>query len=428
MTTSRDLRQQKAKLLVEARRFWEEAEASAKKDNREVRAEDNSQYDEIFAQITALDERIAKLEKLEEIEQQATDAVAVASRSRVSQPIEIATANANAPSDYRSTPEYAKFFNSYLRASSNSEMNQALRLAPELRDLSATDNKGGFHLNVQLSKMFVTAVNDFTFVRNICSVEKMLPGAKSLGVVSETTQLADADWTSEVGTSSDDTAPILARKDMTPTLVAKLVKVSRRIVNAHSNIESYILSRMAYKFAVTIEKGFLVGDGTTNSQPLGVFAASASGVPTSRDVSTDNSTTAFSFDGIMNAQYNLKEGYLRDPSCRWIFHRDAFRNLAKLKTDEGQYLWSNSTVAGAPPTLGGIPVLMSEYAPNTFTTGLYAGIIGAFKYYMCVESSDLEIQNLVELYAANHQVGYIGRQELQGAPVLGEAFSRVKLS
>ena len=64
--------------------------------------------------------------------------------------------------------------------------------------------------------------------------------------------------------------------------------------------------------------------------------------------------------------------------------------------------------------------------PNTFTDGLYGGMIADFKNYWIAESLSLEIQRLVELYAETNQVGFIGRQELDGMPVLAEAFVRIK--
>ena len=40
----------------------------------------------------------------------------------------------------------------------------------------------------------------------------------------------------------------------------------------------------------------------------------------------------------------------------------------------------------------------------------------------------MELQRLDELYAATNQVGFIGRMELDGMPVLAEAFTRVTLA
>ena len=71
---------------------------------------------------------------------------------------------------------------------------------------------------------------------------------------------------------------------------------------------------------------------------------------------------------------------------------------------------------------------MSEFAPNTFTNGLYVGLYGDLKYYWICDSLNMEIQVLAELYARTNQIDYISRIETDGAPVLSEAFARVTLA
>ena len=91
-------------------------------------------------------------------------------------------------------------------------------------------------------------------------------------------------------------------------------------------------------------------------------------------------------------------------------------------------MWQGSIVGGAPDRLLGFPALISEYAPNTFTTGLYVGILGAFQNYWIAEALGVQIQRLDELYAETNQVGFIMRSEIDGMPVLEEAFARVTLA
>ena len=55
-------------------------------------------------------------------------------------------------------------------------------------------------------------------------------------------------------------------------------------------------------------------------------------------------------------------------------------------------------------------------------------VIGDMSFYHIVDSMDLEVQRLDELYAATNQTGFIGRMETDGMPVLAEAFARMKLS
>ncbi len=102
--------------------------------------------------------------------------------------------------------------------------------------------------------------------------------------------------------------------------------------------------------------------------------------------------------------------------------------IAKLKDGNGDYLWAESVRVGEPDMLLGLPAFDSEFAPNTFTTGLYVGLLGDFNHYWVADAMDLEIQRLEELYAATNQVGFIARFKTDAAPVLEEAFVRVKLA
>lgn len=181
--------------------------------------------------------------------------------------------------------------------------------------------------------------------------------------------------------------------------------------------------RLAYKFAIPQEKAFMTGDGA--NKPLGLFTASNNGISTGRDVATGNTSTSITFAGLNAAKYALKAAYRG--RAEWLFHRDGVKQIAGLVDSEGQYLWQPAKSMGEPDMLLGLPVLESEYAPNTFTTGQYVGILGDFSYYWIADSMDLQIQVLKELYAEADQTGFIGRLETDGMPALGEAFSRVKL-
>jgi HK97 family phage major capsid protein len=184
------------------------------------------------------------------------------------------------------------------------------------------------------------------------------------------------------------------------------------------------MSRLGYKFGVSQEKAFMTGNGS--HQPLGIFTASAHGISTGRDVSTGNTSSAFTVDGLIEAKYSLKSQY--HGKAEWIFHRDAVKMLAKLKDTTNQYLWQPAIIQGSPDLLLGRPVTMSEYCPNTFTTGLYVGIFGDFSNYWIADALNVQMQRLVELYAETNQTGFIGRLESDGMPVLEEAFARVKLA
>ena len=135
--------------------------------------------------------------------------------------------------------------------------------------------------------------------------------------------------------------------------------------------------------------------------------------------------TAITFDGLTEAKYAVKSQYRRQ--AKWLFHRDAVKQLAKIKDGEGQYMWQPSRVQGDPDMLMGAPLLESEYCPNTFTANLYVGLYGDLSYYWIADSLGISIQRLIELFSMSNQVGLKAMIETDGMPALAEAFARVKL-
>ena len=104
------------------------------------------------------------------------------------------------------------------------------------------------------------------------------------------------------------------------------------------------------------------------------------------------------------------------------------KQIAKLTDAEGQFIWRESMRDGEPDRLLGRPSRMSEFAPNTLAANQYVGLLGDFSHYWIIDSLIMQIQRLTELYAETGQIGFIGRYEGDGQPVLPEAFARIKLA
>lgn len=315
----------------------------------------------------------------------------------------------------RASLEFAQAFEDYLRTGVRKDI--LVRNA-----LQADDNPaGGFLLApMQTVSQLIKAVDDLLFMRQLAT-KFTVAGSDSLGAASLDTDPEDGTWSSEIATVDEDTAMAFGKRELKPNLCAKLIKVSMKLLARAGNAEGIVTARLAYKFGVTQEKGFLTGTGV--NEPLGVFTASASGVPTTQDVNS-GSTTNYTANGLIDTKYKLKAQYLRN--ARWLLPRTGIQKIAKLTDGVGQYLWQPSIQLGQPDMLSGHPVLMSEYVPNTFTNGNYIGMFADFSHYWIADAMNFSIQRLVELYAATSQVGFIGRLEADGQPVLAEAFARIK--
>lgn len=402
-----ELRDERNQLVTQARAILDKA----RNEKRDLNADEQKEYDRLMDAQEQKRKSIATEERQIELEREL--AGKDLDRRDPKDPKD--------PKDKRGGPraseEYRTAFRHFVMGVATPE---------EVRALQAEAPTAGGYIVMpeQMVTSLIKAIDDEVFIR-ARATKFSIPSAAALGAPSLDADPADADWTSELATGNEDSTMAFGKRELRPHPLAKRIKVSNKLLrSAFLDPEGLVRNRLAYKFGVTQEKGFLTGNGA--QQPLGVFTASSDGIATSRDVSDGNTTTEIRFDGLINAKYSVKGGYWKN--AEWIFHRDAVKQIAKLKDGEGQYLWQPSKREGEPDMLLGKPFRMSEHAPNTFTTGLYVGIYGDFSYYWIADALDMQVQRLVELYAETNQTGFIGRLETDGMPVLGEAFARVKLA
>lgn len=324
--------------------------------------------------------------------------------------------SAGTPEHQRASKEYEESFAYYLSGGSCGRQSLGLQVSNK--------SKGGILAPTTMAAGIIKFLDDMVFMRQLATVET-LGSAVSLGAVSYDQDPNDADWTAEVRATDmdEDDSAQWGDREMVPHLLTKLVKWSEKLARSVPSLLTFIQQRMAYKFAVTEEKAYLTGDG--NQKPLGVFVASNSGIPTSRDI-VASAANAFASDDVWKVFFNLKEQYQR--SATWIVSREFVSRLRRLKTTDNQYIWQPG-MNGVPGTICDRPYVMSEHCPATYTTGLYVAILADFKTgYWIADALDMSFQDVSLLFALKNQGGVKGSKETDGQPVLAEAFSRLVLA
>jgi HK97 family phage major capsid protein len=321
----------------------------------------------------------------------------------------------------RCQPEYEDSYRNWLCTGE--------RRAPEIKDYESRalqtdlDTAGGFlTLPETLVAEIIKNVDDAVYLRG--KARKFTITSQTLGVRKRTAKMAAFNWGGELATPTQDTALKFGKRTLTPHYMTGEILVSNDLLRAAvmdpMEIINYEMARDAGELE---EKAFMTGSGA--EQPLGVFTASADGISTARDFSTGNTTTAITADNLRTVKYSLKQQYRS--GAEWMFHRDAVAMISKLKDGDGQYLWRPGITDGDPDKLLNLPFTETEWAPNTFTTGLYVGILANWNWYWICDGLDLGMQRLVEKYAEQNQVAFLVRRKTDAMPVLEEAFSRVKL-
>lgn len=318
----------------------------------------------------------------------------------------------------RRSPEYRKRFSAYLGG------------VQEIKAGLQTDiaENGGYMSPPEFSLDVVRAIDSTCWVRTLANV---LPPttAPSVKMVSRTAAMQQFTWGQELATPTPDTTLKTGGYTLTPHYQTGELQVVGSLVRQRAaNADRFVRDEIALCAGATDENAFLTGDGVR--KPVGLFAVNPSGgLGTDRDVTGNLALSHF-----INAKMTLREPYLRSPSLRWTCHRNLYRSIAGLTSTTGEPLWLVSLRAGEPDLLVGVPVELSEYAPagtganNTYASGDYPAVLGAFHQYDVLDSIDMAIQVDASIERRRGVVVYIVRRKVDGCPRQVEAFVRLKVS
>ena len=400
MKNKQELQQNRAKLITDAKAIIAGAEAAKRDLNEDEQKQvdgwlaDSDKLRDEIAEIDKRDDRLRKIETAE-AEFRAVTGTGAAAVER--------TGGERALEQTDEEKELRTAWGRYLKG--------------EARALEAgSDAAGGFTVAPQqISTELIRNVDDENFVRGLAR-KFTVTNAESLGAPT-LTKPAAAQWTSELAIGSEDSTMAFKKRELRPHPLGAFIKLSTKLIRqAMIDPVALVNREFATLFGTGEEIGYMTGNG--NLKPLGIFTASANGISTGRDVSTDNSTTEVTQDNLIRVKYTLKAQYWA--GAVWVLHPDVLSLVARLKDGEGRPLVNIDR-----NTLLGFPIKVSGNAPNTFTAAQYMAILGNFnRGYWIVDALTFRLQRLDELYAATNETGFIGRLETDGAPVIEEAFVR----
>ena len=116
--------------------------------------------------------------------------------------------------------------------------------------------------------------------------------------------------------------------------------------------------------------------GSGSGAPNGIVTASSLGVTTA-------SSSALTFDEIIDLEHSVNQAYRRSPKARYMLSDSTLKAVRKLKDGQGNYLWQRGDVkAGTPNMLNNYPYSINDDMA-AIGTGNKAMIFGDFgKYYV----------------------------------------------
>ncbi|HEY1064461.1 MAG TPA: phage major capsid protein [Pirellulales bacterium] len=404
----------------------------AKQENRDLTPEQNAEFDAIMTDVDNLGNKIKTLQdqlaKLAAVEAQLDAPLdeAASARGQRSLPVQLGgdgcTPRGIEQRTSRDSVERRAAFQKYLQHGEH-----ALAHA-EVRHLQASNNAAGGYLlpAEEFVPELIAALNIIAPFRNSATVIPLTTSV-SLGAPTMTISDDDDEWTAEIGEAPEDITTVTGRRSMTPHPLRKQIFISNALLRQSGDrAEKVVREALAAKLGMAQEKAFMTGNGV--NKPLGLFTASTQGISTGRDVVNSTSATVLAAETLIDAKYALKQPYQDSPTTRWVLHRSILKAVRKLKGSDGQFIWEASLKAGEPDTLLGVGIMQSEKAPSAMTASQYVAVIGDLSKYWIAESLAFVIQRLVEARATRGQTVFLAEAELDGAPVLEEAFARIQMN
>lgn len=192
--------------------------------------------------------------------------------------------------------------------------------------------------------------------------------------------------------------------DLTGYLCGALTLIGKSVINnSEIDVFGFIISEMAKRIALFIERELLTGTGSANNHCTGALSTT--------NTLNAESVSSISADCLIDLQAKVPTAY-QGNAC-WTMNPKTFASLRKLKDSTGQYLLqqSNGITNAFPYTILGKPVYLSDNMPLV-ASGAKAILYGDYSGLSVNIRENIEMQALYEKYATQHAVGLVAWFEL----------------
>ncbi len=202
---------------------------------------------------------------------------------------------------------------------------------------------------------------------------------------------AGSGWVGEMAARSNTDTPQLQEIEIPVHELHASPKATQKLLDdAAVNLEAWLSSKVADKFARDEATAFISGNGV--AKPKGILAyANASAGFNKVQVQRAADNTTLAGEDFIDVQSLLKEPYQKNAS--WLINRLNVANIRKLKDAvSGQYLWQPGLQGGTPNVLLGRPVYFASDLDSTLENDKYTAIYGDIKAgYLIVDRIGIRV-------------------------------------
>ena len=198
--------------------------------------------------------------------------------------------------------------------------------------------------------------------------------------------------------------------------VATSIRVSDELLeDSVFDLEESIIKEFAKRIGEAEEEAFIHGDGL--AKPLGIIHQ------LDREVITEKAGK-ISTDDLLDLKHAIPTRYRKD--AVFLMHDSTLRELFKLRTGEGQYIWYENPKKNIPLAIFSHRVITCPSMP-TIESGQPPILFGDFKHFVIGDRKHRRIKRLNEVHAQQGQVAYIMSQRVDAKLLDRNAVAALKV-
>ena len=131
-----------------------------------------------------------------------------------------------------------------------------------------------------------------------------------------------------------------------------------------------------------------------------------------------------STDDVLELKHAIPPRYRKD--AVFLMHDSTLRELFKLRTGEGQYIWYENLKKNIPLCIFSHRVIISPSMP-TIDSGKPPILFGDFKHFVIGDRKHRRIKRLTEVHAQHGQVAYLMSQRVDAKLLDRNAIAALKV-
>lgn len=354
-------------------------------DGREMTAEEQQRWDTMLADYDKADKAVEAEERFQEVQRrQAAEQVASRDKSVGQQLGE----------------EYRKAFSDYL-------LNGAMGISPESRTIieqraGIAGLAGGLIIPKSLASEIEVALKAYGGMFEAGSIIPTSNGGDLiLPTVNDTTSKATIVAEYDQSTRKAPSFGSVTLKAY--TYRTPIIPVSQELLQDSAfNLDALLSGLLADAFGRGINEDLTTGNGT--GKPTGIVTAATA-------CATSAAAASIKLDDLIDLIKSVNSAYARNG--KFMFNRNTLWELAKIKDQNGHYIWHESARDGSPATLFG-----KQYILNDDVADIGAGnasvLFGDFSKYKIRMVQSFRVVRLNELLAEYLSIGLFGFARVDG--------------